>query len=141
MKTNINHSIIRRYSLFAILFLVFSTSKISAQTETDSLEDIVTFAEQMPEFKGGEEAMHKYLSETLIVPKDSKGNFITGKVILVFVVTKSGKIVRIQNLSKNADPLLVEEAIRGIEKMPDWRSGKQNGKPVNVNYVLPIVFK
>jgi protein TonB len=34
-----------------------------------------------------------------------------------------------------------EEALRVVKAMPNWKPGKQNGKPVRVLFTLPIVFK
>jgi protein TonB len=34
-----------------------------------------------------------------------------------------------------------EEALRIVKNMPNWNPGKQNGKTVNVSYILPIVFE
>ena len=36
--------------------------------------------------------------------------------------------------------LLEEEAIRVVKAMPKWNPGKQNGRPVAVQYNLPIRF-
>ena len=38
-------------------------------------------------------------------------------------------------------PGLNEEAIRVIQLMPKWNSGKQNGKAVSVALTLPIKFR
>jgi hypothetical protein len=44
-------------------------------------------------------------------------------------------------VSKSADPLLDEEAVRVVKAMPKWTPGKHKGKTVNVRFFLPIVFK
>ncbi|MEI8280517.1 MAG: energy transducer TonB [Bacteroidota bacterium] len=34
-----------------------------------------------------------------------------------------------------------DEAKRVVSKMPKWKPGKQNGRPVKVYFTLPISFK
>jgi hypothetical protein len=34
-----------------------------------------------------------------------------------------------------------QEAIRVVKTMPDWNPGKQNGKPVDIDYVERVSFK
>jgi protein TonB len=36
---------------------------------------------------------------------------------------------------------LDQEAIRVVKTMPKWMPGRQNGKPVDVRYRLPIMFQ
>ena len=51
---------------------------------------------------------------------------------------------RLGKLESNGDYLqksLEAEALRVVESMPKWNPGMQGGKPVNTQYVLPIVFR
>lgn len=102
--------------------------------------EILTFAEQMPEFEGGEEALVKYLTNNTNFPPLARENGIEGRVILSFVVGKDGKITQIEVLKKLGWGC-EEEAIRVVKSMPPWRPGKQNGKPAIVKYTLPFSFK
>jgi protein TonB len=102
--------------------------------------EIVTFAEQMPEFEGGQEEMMRYLQKNLNYPPVARENGIEGRVVLQFVVGTDGKISQIEVLKKLGWGL-EEEAVRVVKTMPAWRPGKQNGKPVFVKFTLPIVFK
>jgi protein TonB len=106
----------------------------------DEGPQIVTFAEQMPQFEGGQEEMMKYLQKNLNYPPVARENGIEGRVVLQFVVGTDGKISQIEVLKKLGWGL-EEEAVRVVKAMPPWRPGKQNGKPVYVKFTLPIVFK
>ncbi|MES2560771.1 MAG: energy transducer TonB [Bacteroidota bacterium] len=146
MKTIINLSFIKRASLFTVLFILIFISKSYAQTETDSIGDIVNYCEEMPGPEGGEQLVVDYLQKNLKPQYDENGQKLAGRVILSFVITKTGKIALIENVAPRqprfaVDERLVKEAIRVVELMPDWRPGKQNGRPINVRYTLPIVFK
>ncbi|GAB1447085.1 energy transducer TonB [Bacteroidota bacterium] len=107
----------------------------------DAAPEIMTFAEQMPEFSGGAEELYKYLSKNIQYPPLARENSIEGKVILSFVVGADGKISQIEQVGKKLGWGLDEEAIRVVKSMPPWTPGKQNGKPVYVKFTLPIHFQ
>ena len=95
--------------------------------------------EQMPEFPGGEKAMLKYLYDNLQYPKVDMENGIKGKVIVQFIIENDGSISDpkvLQGVSKTIDA----EAIRVVNAMPKWKPGMQDGKPVKVQYTLPLRF-
>ena len=96
--------------------------------------------EQMPTFPGGEAELMKFIRDNLKYPLTAKKEGIQGRVILRFVVTKTGAIDNITVL-RSLDPACDEEAIRLIKSMPRWIPGKQNGNAVPVYYTLPVVFK
>ena len=51
---------------------------------------------------------------------------------------------RLGKLESNGDYLqksLEAEALRVVESMPKWNPGMQGGKPVNTQFVLPIMFR
>lgn len=106
----------------------------------DSLDDVVTFSEQMPEFIGGAEMMMKFLDANLSYPIEAKKSRIEGRVVLQFIVNRDGSLSNIDVL-KPLSHGCTEEAIRLVNKMPKWESGRQNGNQVRVRYTLPIVFK
>lgn len=103
--------------------------------------EILTFAEQMPEFTGGTEELYKYLSKNIQYPPLARENSIEGKVILTFVVGADGKISQIEQVGKKLGWQCDEEAIRVVKGMPAWTPGKQNGKAVVVKFTLPIRFQ
>ena len=96
--------------------------------------------EQMPQFPGGDAALMKYISSNLMYPPVAAENGIQGRVILRFVVSKTGNIEQIQVL-RSPDPSLEKEAIRVVKSMPKWVPGKQNGVSVPVYFTLPVTFR
>jgi protein TonB len=105
----------------------------------DTETKIFEVVEQQPEFPGGTEALMKYLHDNIIYPVVAMENGIKGRVTLKFVVNKSGDISDIQVL-RGVDTSLDREAVRVVKSMPKWIPGKQNGKPVNVYFTLPVNF-
>ncbi|MDP5139264.1 MAG: M56 family metallopeptidase, partial [Spirosomaceae bacterium] len=102
-------------------------------------EEVFTTVEQNPEFPGGATEMYKYIGERIKYPKLAQQMKVEGKVFLRFVVQKNGEIGDIKIL-KSIGYGCDEEAVRVISQMPKWTPGKQNGKPVNVYFTMPIKF-
>lgn len=94
----------------------------------------------MPAFPGGKEALFEFLSNTIKYPKVAQENSIQGRVIVQFYVAKDGSIEHVQVVRSGGDPSLDKEAVRVIKAMPRWQPGTQRGKPVRVQYALPVNF-
>ncbi len=101
---------------------------------------VFTFVDQKPEFPGGDAALYKFISDNLIYPPTAVENGIQGRVIVQFVVTKTGSIGNVK-VVRSVDHDLDNEAIRVCKKLPNFIPGKQDGQPVNVWYTLPITFR
>ena len=117
----------------------FSLIDSNKRTEIDS-DKVFSSVEEMPKFPGGDEALLKYVGMHLNYPKEALRNNVQGKCILKFVVTKIGtigKIKIVRSLSQECD----EEAKRVVRTFPEFFPGRQNGRPVNVWYTLPVNFR
>ncbi len=102
-------------------------------------EKIFTVVEDMPEFPGGQEALFKYLGEETKYPSIAKDAGIEGRVYVSFTVNTDGTIQDVKVL-RSPHPSLAKEAKRVVRGMPKWKPGKQRGKPVRVNFKLPVRF-
>ncbi|MBK9320176.1 MAG: energy transducer TonB [Bacteroidetes bacterium] len=109
-------------------------------TNNGGTNKVHSWVEEMPNFPGGEAAMLKYLSTNIHYPAIAREENITGIVYISFVVDRNGEIDNIQ-MVKGIGGGCEEEAIRVIKKMPQWKPGKQNGRAVNVQYMLPVAFR
>ncbi|NBV07473.1 MAG: energy transducer TonB [Flavobacteriia bacterium] len=101
-------------------------------------EEVLSYAEVMPEFPGGMPEMIKFLQENMIYPEEMKENGIEGRIYVQFVVTKTGSIEEV-TIAKGMNGLN-REAIRLVKQMPNWKPGTNYGKQVNVKMVIPILF-
>jgi len=108
--------------------------------DVENLEQIFQVIEQMPQFPGGEVELMDIISRRLKYPVSALRNDIQGKVILRFVVTRTGRIVN-PEVVRSLDPDCDREALRVVTSLPRFIPGKQNGRNVNVYYTLPIAFK
>lgn len=108
-------------------------------TSEDQLPPFV-MVEQMPQFPGGESAMMQYIGANLKYPESAAKENIEGRVVLRFVVTKTGDIKDV-SVIRSLDSRCDEEAMRVVRAMPKWTPGKQGGKDVDVYYTLPVLYK
>lgn len=106
-------------------------------------EDIVyttANVQQQPEFPGGDAAMYKWLGDHIQYPAQAAEEGVSGRVVVQFVVSKTGDIENIQ-VVRGRHPALDKEALRVVKAMPKWNPGRNNGQPVKVTYNLPVTFK
>lgn len=103
-------------------------------------EEIFKSVEQMPTFPGGDQALMKYLSSHINYPAMAQENGVQGRVVVQFVVTKTGKVGEVK-VVRSVDKDLDREAVRVCKSLPNFVPGRQNGQPVNVWYTLPVTFK
>jgi TonB family protein len=115
------------------------TQAMDNESETAHEEQVFMVVEQMPEFPGGEEALYKFLATNIQYPQMAKDSLWQGRVFITFVIEKDGTITDVRVLRGVANALN-EEAIRVVKSMPRWSPGTQRGKPVRVQYNLPIKF-
>ena len=93
-----------------------------------------------PMFPGGERALMEFLKENVKYPPMAAKRKTQGKVVMTFVVDKTGKVGEIK-VAKSVDIYLDTEAIRVCKLLPDFYPARQNGEPVSVWFTLPITFK
>ena len=101
--------------------------------------EIFTIVEDQPSFPGGESALFEYLQNNIAYPQMAKESNIQGTVFVTFVVEPDGFISNVKVL-RGIGGGCDNEAIRVVRKMPRWAPGKQRGKPVRVQFNLPIKF-
>ncbi|MGM9833981.1 MAG: energy transducer TonB [Candidatus Limisoma sp.] len=113
---------------------------VEKKEEVKEPEKVFTAVEQMPQFPGGEAELMKYLSKNIKYPTMAMENNIQGRVVVQFVVTKTGSIGEVK-VVRSVDRDLDKEAIRVCKSLPKFTPGKMNGQAVNVWYTLPVNFK
>ncbi len=107
------------------------------QEEEDKVYQVI---EQMPQFPGGEQELLNYINKNIKYPVIAQENGVQGKVILRFVVSKTGMVDRVE-VVRPLDPACDKEAIRVVKSLPRFIPGKQNGVNVAVWYTLPVTYK
>lgn len=102
-------------------------------------DTIYTVVEDMPEFPGGEKKLFAYLGENISYPKAAKEAKVSGRVFITFVIEKDGSVSEVK-LLRGIGSGCDEEAMRVVSSMPKWKPGLSEGKPVRVQYNLPIKY-
>ena len=121
-----------------IIFLVcfFVGGLLYAQ----SSGEVYTIVDEPASFKGGMSGFYAYVGKSIKYPSTASRNKTQGKVVIQFIVNPDGKLSDIKVLKGIGDGC-DEEATRVMKSSPNWIAGKQNGEPVKVRMVVPIVFK
>ncbi len=96
--------------------------------------------EDMPVFEGGDYALRKFIAQNIKYPEIAKKEGITGKVYIQFTVDKDGSVIDAIVL-RSVHESIDKEALRVVSALPNWKPGKQDGKPVNVQFTVPINFQ
>lgn len=111
----------------------------STEEEEVAEAEIFTVVEESPSFPGGDEARIRFLTENIKYPQIARESSIQGTVYVTFVVEKNGNVTDVRIL-RGIGGGCDEEAVRVIKAMPKWNPGKQRGKPVRVQFNMPIKF-
>lgn len=112
-----------------------------AQEGTKEVEEAEVFSvvEESPGYPGGDEARMKYLKENLKYPQLARESGIDGTVYIEFIVERDGSISK-PVIKRDIGGGCGDEALKVVKAMPKWSPGKQRGKPVRTQFVLPIKF-
>ena len=103
-------------------------------------QEIFKIVEEMPSFPGGEAKLMEYVSKNIKYPQIARETGIQGRVFVNFVVEPDGSVSNVtvlRGIGGGCD----EEAMRVVKNMPKWKPGKQRGKAVRVQYMLPVNFR
>ena len=104
---------------------------------TGEVYDVV---EKMPEFPGGMTGLMQHLSKNIRYPAEAHANNIQGRVVVSVIINTEGKVTNAK-IGQGVAPSLDAEALRVTGTMPDWTPGTKDGKPVNVKYTFPVMFR
>jgi len=116
--------------------------------------EIFTIVEDMPIFPGCEgkgskdeieqctqNEIFKYIAENTKYPPMMKDAGVSGRVFIRFLVDEHGKVRDVEVLKGvPGGKALDNEAVRVIKTLPKMKPGKQRGKPVRVQYNVPVNF-
>jgi protein TonB len=113
---------------------------VTPKEKEKDVEQPVMFAEEMPAYVEGTDALLKFFAAKIKYPELARKAGIEGKVYISFIVNRDGHVSNpeiIKGIGAGCD----EEALRVVSLLGKWIPGKQNGKAVRVKMSIPIVFK
>ena len=111
-----------------------------AEEEEEQTEEIFMIVEEPAEPIGGYKEFYAFVSENLKYPRKALELSISGKVYIKFVVDKDGSLTSLE-IARGIGYGCDEEAIRVLQSAPKWKPGKQRGRTVKQQMIIPIVFK
>ena len=97
------------------------------------------FAEVMPLYPGGMDALRKFLERNLITPQELEdGQYVIVKIR--FIVGYDGTLKGFETI-QDGGTAFNNEVVRVLKKMPQWIPGKTQGENVSVYYTIPVNFQ
>ena len=130
----------KRLALLLSAILLTNMAFCQEEKKVSVDDEVFVVVEEQAEFPGGLDSMYAYIVKNLKYPEAAKEKGIEGRVFVSFIIEKDGSISNI--LIKRAIGGGCEEAaVEMIKNMPKWKPGKQRGKPVRFQFVLPIKFE
>jgi hypothetical protein len=100
-------------------------------------KEVFIVVEEMPEYPGGFPALGAYIAE--MQKKFAQSSNLSGKSKIAFTVSETGKVTNVKIVEQDSEEVGKAAATISMN-MKDWAPGKQRGKHVPVNYLLPITF-
>jgi protein TonB len=104
-------------------------------------EPAFVIVEENASFQGGDvNTFRIWVQQSMVYPTAAAEAGISGRVIIQFAVNSKG-IVCDAKVLRGVHPELDKEAVRCIISSPGWVPGKQGGKAVKQQFVIPIIFQ
>ena len=138
-----------RHPLLIALFTVALAPFAAAQTDGG---DPLQFAEKMPVWSTciseadetasmncTTQAIAEFVMQRVSYPKKMRKQQVAGTVIARFVVEKDGSIGDVE-VVRGIYPQLDDQVVDAVRAFPAFQPGEQLGKPVRVQYALPVRF-
>jgi len=117
----------------------------TSPTYKDAAGNVVYYkAEIDPSYVGGFDELTKYLKANLEYPETARENGDEGTVFVDFVVDAKGnvrQVVASDVVGEVAEASFKQESVRVVSAMPGWIAGRQQGKPVDTSFSIPITFE
>ena len=117
-----------------ILAAVMSLPAAYAQMGKTYLESTLT-----PQFPGGDPALLDYVQEVMEYPKKALEQGLSGVVIVQVKIDKNGD-VKLSRILKSSNEVFNKEAKRIGKKLPKFKPGFREGKPIEGIYTFPVKF-
>ena len=96
--------------------------------------------ESMPQFRGGEAALMRYLATNIKYPPELAETGFQGRVVVNFLIDKAGWVADVK-VARPVNELLEREIVRVCESLPRFTPARKDGEPIDFWYTLLISFK
>jgi TonB family protein len=116
-----------------------ASKQIPIEIKDSIIERPLLYAEVMPEYPGGDEAMLNFIKSKLHYTPIALKESIEGIVYITFIINKDGKVKEVK-IIKDIGGGLGEIGVEAVRQLEVWKPGRQGGRAVPIQYTLPIKF-
>lgn len=110
-------------------------------TKTPSEQPVYELVDPKPSFMGKDLSYFtKWVASNYVFPEIFKESCIQGRIKVSFIVKADGSVSNV-TITQSLDPAFDEEAVRVVSSSPKWSPGMIDGKPVDVQYTIPIIIR
>lgn len=102
---------------------------------------VYSYAEVMPSFTGGEQALERFIQDNLEYPQEALDNDVEGQVMVSFAVDENGRVYEPSVVGRKLGYGLEQAALDVVRKMPNWSPGRIKGQNVKTRFTLPITYQ
>lgn len=110
------------------------------RTENGKKSFIYVYADRFPEYPGGSEAMLQFIRDNIRYPEALRKKNTLEKVVVRFIVERTGKVTE-ASIVESTNRKLDSEALRIVNKMPNWSPALVDGVTLRCQMSLPISFR
>lgn len=127
--------------LLAIALVLFAVQFSNAQASMSAIakNNPIPFetVENKPMFPGGLNEFIKYVAKNFKTPEVEDLN---GVLKVTFIIETTGKVSDVKVINDLGHGT-AQEITRVLLASPTWTAGDQDGKPVRVQYTLPVTIR
>lgn len=110
-------------------------------TKTPSEQPVYKLVDPKPSFMGKDLSYFtKWVASNYVLPDIAKESCIQGRIKVSFIVKADGSVSNV-TITQSLDPAFDEEAVRVVSSSPKWSPGMIDGKPVDIQYTIPIIIR
>jgi len=125
-----------------VKIIEFKSKDVGPRIDEVIEEELYTLVEDMPKFQGKDfNTFRDWIAKNLKYPDVALENGVSGRVYVKFIVNSKGEVGNVVVARSSGDTSLDNEAVRVISSSPKWTPGSQQGKPVRVEFLFPVLFK
>jgi len=127
--------------LFTInIFAQDSTKSGTISISKKWIMEPLIIVETMATYPGEPGALFEFLSANIKYPANARDTGISGTVYVQMIISETGEVTNVK-LLRGIGGGCDEEAIRIVSEMPAWNPGIQRGKPISLQFTVPIKFE
>ena len=113
------------------------SDKVIFHQKDTSRPILYLLADKLPEYPEGNSRIKQFLARNLHWPAEDLS--FNGTLLMSFIVEPDGSLSNVK-VETNSCPPCNRECIKAMQKMPKWKPGELNHKPIRTLMYLPIDF-